>query len=271
MDLTYKNDKDSVMYDNRKNDVPEIIMVRDTVGMSAEEGLDEVFRLLTKGDSVVMVITAQTLYEKTFRQMVPANVDPLSKYTFSMRVNDVVDSAAVMKLQEELMAKQNEKAQKQREEQMAIDREHAIKQLGIDTVLIDDYLKSKNLTTKKTSSGLRYIVTKQGKGKNVQPGQIVKINYAGYLLNGTCFDTSIESVAKAKGIFNPNRPYEPYELEAGANTVIAGWEEIMLLMNKGSKVTVYIPSTLAYGSRKRSEEIVENSILVFDMEMVDIK
>jgi FKBP-type peptidyl-prolyl cis-trans isomerase len=34
---------------------------------------------------------------------------------------------------------------------------------------------------------------------------------------------------------------------------------------------VYIPSTLAYGNRKRSEDIVENSILVFDMEMVDIK
>jgi FKBP-type peptidyl-prolyl cis-trans isomerase len=53
--------------------------------------------------------------------------------------------------------------------------------------------------------------------------------------------------------------------------VIEGWEEAMQLMNKGSKMTVWIPSPMAYGNQKRSEEILENSILVFDMEMVDIE
>ena len=44
----------------------------------------------------------------------------------------------------------------------------------------------------------------------------------------------------------------------------------MQLMNKGSKMTVYIPSTLAYGSQSRGDLIPANSVLVFDMEMVDI-
>ncbi|HZX74357.1 MAG TPA: FKBP-type peptidyl-prolyl cis-trans isomerase [Cyclobacteriaceae bacterium] len=35
-------------------------------------------------------------------------------------------------------------------------------------------------------------------------------------------------------------------------------------------MTVYIPSTLGYGAQRRSQEILENSILIFDMEMVDI-
>lgn len=260
MDLMYKDEKDSVHYDNRKNEVPEIIMVRDTTGQGMEEGLDEVFRMLTKGDSAVMTITAQTLYEKTFRQPVPPGVDPKSKFTFCMKVNDVIDSAAVMKLQEELIAKQNERMVKQKQEQLAK-----------DTVMIDEYLKANNIVTQKTASGLRYVFTKQGKGAPAKPGQNVSINYAGYLLSGKYFDTSWESVAKEKNLFDANRPYAPLDLVAGSGSVIQGWEEAMLLMNKGSRMTVYIPSTLAYGNRQRSEDIVANSILVFDMEMVDIK
>ncbi|MGC4021826.1 MAG: FKBP-type peptidyl-prolyl cis-trans isomerase [Cyclobacteriaceae bacterium] len=53
--------------------------------------------------------------------------------------------------------------------------------------------------------------------------------------------------------------------------VIGGWDEVLQLMNKGKKITVYIPSTLGYGAQRRSEVIVENSILVFDMELVNIK
>ncbi len=260
MDLMYKDEKDSVHYDNRKNEVPEIIMVRDTTGQGMEEGLDEVFRMLTKGDSAVMTITAQTLYEKTFHQPVPPGVDPKSKFTFCMKVNDVIDSAAVMKLQEELIAKQNERMVKQKQEQLAK-----------DTVMIDEYLKANNIVTQKTASGLRYVFTKQGKGAPAKPGQNVSINYAGYLLSGKYFDTSWESVAKEKNLFDANRPYAPLDLVAGSGSVIQGWEEAMLLMNKGSRMTVYIPSTLAYGNRQRSEDIVANSILVFDMEMVDIK
>jgi FKBP-type peptidyl-prolyl cis-trans isomerase len=39
---------------------------------------------------------------------------------------------------------------------------------------------------------------------------------------------------------------------------------------KGSKGTIYIPSPLAYGPQARSADITENSILMFDVEMVDI-
>jgi FKBP-type peptidyl-prolyl cis-trans isomerase len=104
----------------------------------------------------------------------------------------------------------------------------------------------------------------------VKPGQRVKIHYAGYLLNGKYFDSSMEKVVKEQGL-NGQPPFEPIELNAARGEVIPGWDEAMQLMNKGSKMTVYIPSTLAYGPNKRSADIIENSILVFDMEMVDIK
>jgi len=72
-------------------------------------------------------------------------------------------------------------------------------------------------------------------------------------------------------VYQQGRPYAPYDLILGQGQVIQGWEESLTLMNKGSKMTVYIPSSLAYGSQKRSADIVENSILTFDLELVDIK
>ncbi|MFZ6001260.1 MAG: FKBP-type peptidyl-prolyl cis-trans isomerase [Bacteroidota bacterium] len=260
MSLLLKDEKDSVWYDNKKNDAPEIIPTRDTTGMSSEEGLDEIFRLLTKGDSVTMTIPAQTLFEKTWGQPVPQGVDPKRKLTFYLKVNDVLDSTAVMSLQQQIVARQNEKMMKEQAEQ-----------LKKDSVIISDYLKGKNIDALRTPSGLRYLVQKAGKGENAQVGQTVRINYAGYLLSGKYFDTSWEKIAKEQGMYTPGRPYEPYEIVIGQTPLIQGWDEIMLLMNKGTKLTVWVPSPLAYGKRRRSEDIVENSILVFDMEMVDIK
>ncbi len=157
------------------------------------------------------------------------------------------------------MAKQQEKARIQQEEQLAK-----------DTVTIDAYLKEKNIVAKTTPSGLRYLITKPGKGPNVKPGQQVSIHYAGYLMNGKYFDTSIEKVAKEQNLNRPG-PFQPIQLSAATGQVIPGWDEALLLMNKGSKMMVWIPSTLAYGPNKRSEDIIENSILIFEMELVDVK
>jgi FKBP-type peptidyl-prolyl cis-trans isomerase FkpA len=261
IELLFKDGKDSVWSDSRKEEFPLIIPVRDTTGMKQEQGLEEIFRMLSKGDSIVMKLNAKTFFEKMYRQPVPPGVDTASNFTFFIGVKEVMDSAQVRKLSDELMAKQTEKARIQQAEQLAK-----------DTVIIDNYLKEKNINAQKTPSGLRYVVTKAGKGPNAKAGQTASINYAGYLLNGKYFDTSYEKVARANNIYNEARgPYKPYDVQVATGSVIPGWDEVMQLMNKGSKITVYVPSTLAYGARKRSEEIVENSILVFDMEMVDVK
>jgi FKBP-type peptidyl-prolyl cis-trans isomerase len=123
----------------------------------------------------------------------------------------------------------------------------------------------------KTASGIRYVITKPGKGPNVADGQTASVNYAGYLLNGKYFDTSIEKVAREKNIYREGAGYKPYDVPVGRHAVISGWEESLKLMNKGAKMTVYIPSTLAYGNQRRSADIVENTILAFDLEVTDIK
>ncbi|MFM9836820.1 MAG: FKBP-type peptidyl-prolyl cis-trans isomerase [Cyclobacteriaceae bacterium] len=258
MNLVFKDGKDSVWNDSKKNGFPAILQMQGEVPKG--DAVLEVIKMMSKGDSVTFKVPAKKLFENTFRQPIPFGVDTTKSFTFNIGIADVVNREQVDKMQADMVAKQNEKMMKEREGQLAK-----------DTLTIDDLLKAKNLVALKTKSGLRYIITKPGKGENVKVGQNVKVNYTGYLLNGKYFDTSIEADARKNNIFREGSPYAPLDLTVGVQPpLIAGWTEIMQLMNKGSKVTVWIPSTLAYGSQKRSEEIVENSILVFDMEMVDV-
>jgi FKBP-type peptidyl-prolyl cis-trans isomerase FkpA len=258
MNLVFKDGKDSIWNDSKKNGFPAVIQLQGTV--PAGDAVLEVVKMMTKGDSVTFKVPAKKLFEKTFRQPIPFSIDTTQSFTFNIGLRDVMDQEQIKKLQEELVAKQNEKMLKDQQLQLAK-----------DTVVIDDFVKAKNLVTQKTKSGLRYVTTQAGKGENAKAGQTVKVNYGGYLLNGTYFDTSIEAVARDKGLYREGGSYAPYELTIGGYPpVIQGWDEVLQLMNKGSRVQVYIPSTLAYGNQRRSEVIVENSILVFDMELVDI-
>ena len=105
-----------------------------------------------------------------------------------------------------------------------------------------------------TESGLQYKVITEGTGATPSDSDIVKVDYTGTLLDGTKFDSSVD-----RG--------EPLEFPIGA--VIPGWTEMLKLMKVGGKVTAWIPSDLAYGPHGRGPQIPGNSLLVFEMELID--
>lgn len=105
-----------------------------------------------------------------------------------------------------------------------------------------------------TASGLQYKVITEGTGAVPGDSDVVKVHYTGTLLDGTKFDSSID-----RG--------EP--LEFPINAVIPGWTEMLKLMKVGGKVTAWIPSDLAYGPRGRGAQIPGNSMLIFEMELID--
>jgi FKBP-type peptidyl-prolyl cis-trans isomerase len=256
LNFLLKDGKDSVINDSKKNPMPVMLQHQDSVPKG--DVVTEVIQLLTKGDSVTFSVSAKDLFNGG---PYPPDIDTTSSFKFFLGVTDIVTEDKARELQSAAIAKQNEQAVFE-----------GTLQLAKDTTAIAEYLKAKSIVAKSTPSGLHYVVTKTGQGENARPGQTVKVAYAGFLLDGTCFDTSYESVARANNVFNEMRmPYEPYEFTLGNREVIAGWDEAIALMNKGTKMTVYIPSSLAYGPQRRSEVIVENSILMFDMELVDIK
>lgn len=106
-----------------------------------------------------------------------------------------------------------------------------------------------------TASGLQYMVLRQGNGARAKPGQKVRVNYEGKLLDGTVFDSSY-----ARG--------QPAEF--GLNQVIAGWTEGVGLMPVGGKYRFWIPAALAYGEKGMGDDIPPNSALTFDVELLAI-
>jgi FKBP-type peptidyl-prolyl cis-trans isomerase FkpA len=126
-------------------------------------------------------------------------------------------------------------------------------QLIKDTQIIDDYLAAQKITAVKDPSGLRYVVTSQGTGAKPALYSNVNVNYVGkFLDNGTIFDQSTAGTTFA------------------LYTVIQGWQVVLPNINKGSKLTLYVPSGLGYGAYGNSSgSIPGNANLIFEIELLD--
>jgi len=123
-----------------------------------------------------------------------------------------------------------------------------------DQELIKGYLMKYNgLDMQFTPSGIYYQVTRDGNGKRAKATDKVKVNYKGTLLNGTVFDQNDTGI------------------EFFLNQVIAGWTEGMQLVDEGGSITLLIPSYLAYGPRAVGGVIPANSVLRFDVDLLEIK
>ena len=106
-----------------------------------------------------------------------------------------------------------------------------------------------------TPTGLRYIITKKGSGKeSPKMGQAVKVHYQGQLLNGKIFDSSL--IRKEPAVFNIGQ-------------VIDGWNEALVTMKKGEKRTLIIPPELGYGEYGYPGVIPPNAFLIFDVELLN--
>ncbi len=53
--------------------------------------------------------------------------------------------------------------------------------------------------------------------------------------------------------------------------MIPGWTEALQLMKVGDKWTLFIPAKLAYGEESPGPIIGPNSVLIFDIELLDIE
>ncbi|MEM6264224.1 MAG: FKBP-type peptidyl-prolyl cis-trans isomerase [Bacteroidota bacterium] len=107
-----------------------------------------------------------------------------------------------------------------------------------------------------TASGLQYKVERAGTGNSPSADDVVVVHYEGRLLDGTKFDSSYE-----RGT--------PAEFPVGG--VIRGWTEALQLMKTGAKWQLYIPSDLAYGEMGSGNNIGPSALLIFDVELLDIK
>ncbi len=109
-----------------------------------------------------------------------------------------------------------------------------------------------------TSTGVRYIVRAPGQGEPPGGGELVLVHYAGYLEDGTKFDSSYDR-------------NQPFRFAVGQGHVIKGLDEMYRAMRPGEKRRVIVPAALAYGDHGAKRfGIPPNANLVFDLELLEI-
>jgi FKBP-type peptidyl-prolyl cis-trans isomerase FkpA len=124
----------------------------------------------------------------------------------------------------------------------------------VDTLNQEEILKfigDNNLTAKATGSGLYYVIEEEGTGERPKSNSDVKVKYKGYFTNGNVFDQNTAGIT--------------FNLQA----VIAGWTEGIPLFKEGGIGMLLIPSKLGYGDRSVGS-IPSNSVLIFDIELIDV-
>lgn len=111
-------------------------------------------------------------------------------------------------------------------------------------------------TYAETSSGLKYMILREGNGKSPKATDEVTVNYMGQLTDGTVFDSSYDRGEPAA--FPLNR-------------VIPGWTEGLQLMKEGGKAVFFIPSAIGYGpTGTPGGPIPPNADLIFTVELIKV-
>ncbi|MBY0485746.1 MAG: peptidylprolyl isomerase [Flavobacteriaceae bacterium] len=159
--------------------------------------------------------------------------------------------------------------------------ENQKKQANIDAKILKQattdkiaFFADKKAAATKSSTGLLYSIFEKGTGKKPTNGSTVYVRYAGFLENGTLFDTSSIEVAKAFGKFDPQREaqngYAPIPFTIGSKgAMIPGFEEGLSKLNFGDKAILFIPSNLGYGENGVSDVIPPNANIIFEVEVVE--
>ena len=136
-------------------------------------------------------------------------------------------------------------------------------------------VKTQEPQAKALPSGVKIFKLVDGKGKQPNHTHQVMVNYAGYLKNGTLFDSNVKEIEEAYGKYNSLREQQggyqafpmPYNTSA---QLIPGFRDALLTMKVGDKIRVFIPAALGYGERGAGDVIPPNSDLIFDIEITDI-
>ena len=117
---------------------------------------------------------------------------------------------------------------------------------------IVDYIAKNNLNAQKSDTGLYYVITEPGTGKQPTANSDVRVAYKGYFTSGKIFDQS-----------------KPEGIDFGLYQVIKGWTEGIQYFKEGGSGVLLVPAHLGYGNGRPG--IPGGSVLVFDVKLIAVK
>ncbi|MDP4129888.1 MAG: FKBP-type peptidyl-prolyl cis-trans isomerase [Bacteroidota bacterium] len=225
--------KDSVLVSSETN-MPAYVPI-DTA-TQANYSPVEIFHLLRKGDSAIVVMIADSIENKTHHPL-PPYIKKKDKIMLMLKVVDVFDN-------EELVQK---------------DRQQAMEAFHVkETQDVEAYLAKNHIQAQKTAKGTYVKIDNPGDGPAVDSGKQVSVIYTGKMLpSGKEFES------------NDGPGKEPIKFVIGKMQIIPGWDDGLRLFKKGGSGTLYIPAFLAYDAAPGPGR-TPNEDLMFDVKIVDV-
>jgi len=225
--------RDSVLFSSATT-MPAFVRI-DSVSPASYSAM-EVFPMLRKGDSAVVIQLGDSLQRKS-GQALPPFIHKKDKLILTLRVENVYNN----------------------EQDMIKDRVAALESFHQKQISnIEEYLKKNNIEATKTAKGTFVKITSPGDGPTVDSGKQVSVIYTGKLYpSGKTFESN-EEAGK-----------EPVKVIIGRHMVIPGWEDGLAQLKKGATATFYIPAFLAYDQQPGPGR-TPNENLIFDVKVVDV-
>jgi FKBP-type peptidyl-prolyl cis-trans isomerase len=238
--LKYFTEKDSLLFDSKQTGQPFMVKLeKPAFKGSFEEG----FANMGEGDSSSFMVSADSFFTRIVRGDLPKEVKKGSYLRFEVGLKKI------------MTLKELEAQQKVQSEKMKKDMEA---RKGIEGEQIKAYLEKEKITVKPSQSGVYLIEVKKGTGAVISKGDTIGVHYSGRLLSGEEFDSS-------------DRSKDPVKFQIGVGMVIPGWDEALVNLRVGSKVTMIIPSSQAYGASGAGPLIKPYTPLLFDVEIITSK
>ncbi|MBL7924641.1 MAG: FKBP-type peptidyl-prolyl cis-trans isomerase [Bacteroidia bacterium] len=197
-------------------------------------GLEEGFAMMGEGDSAAFLVPADSVFDKTFKQVLPAGIRKGDLLRFEVRMKKVM-SVKEFRDEDRTTAKKNNEA-----EQRAI----------------EFYLGNNNMNVQPVKPGVYYISFREGKGEKPVQGDSVEIRYTARFLDGQVYDGSAQ---KGSNLL--------YMLGDGLR--LLAWEEAVASMREGGLSRLVLSSAAAYGSSGRGP-VPPDTPVVFDIELVKV-
>jgi len=128
-----------------------------------------------------------------------------------------------------------------------------------EKVILKQFLMEEKIDVQPSGSGLYYLKIREGKGKSIEKGDTITINYEGKFLNGKFFDSTIKR-------------NQPFQFVYGTEwQVVEGLEEAIGMMKEGEKSLFILPSDLAFGTEGSSTGIIPPfTSLIFEVEVLSV-
>jgi FKBP-type peptidyl-prolyl cis-trans isomerase FkpA len=205
-----------------------------------EGSVDACFALMAEGDSATYILNARDFFSKTLKSPRPKFIPADGSLKINAGLQSIQTRAEYEKQKEAFLT--------------------WIEDFGdYEKVVLKQFISAEKPGIKPLPSGIYYLNLRPGKGKKVELGDTLTLNYEGRFLNGKFFDSTVKR-------------HQPFQFVYGTEwQVIKGLEQAIGMMREGERSLFILPSELGYGNTGSSTGVIPPfTSLIFEVEILKV-